>query len=301
MLEDTGATVARTSLSWTGVENDQGKFNWYGSDQLYQHLLDRGIRPIWVLIDAPCWAQSNPQACNNGKSELHPDVGHYDDFADFAVEAAQRYPQSYAFEVWNEPNYPLYWGGAPEPNDYAKMLKTVGDALHQQVPGTTVVSGGLSPHSDNDTSGAIGFRDFLISMFENGAVQSADAIGIHPYPGVGPNEDYIADVRVYLGKIQNVMQRYNATSIPLWATEFGVSTTGDISFTEDQQAKALTDLYDLFRHVAGIQLAVVHRFVEAPSLGGREAGFGVLNQNLSPKPAYCALIRAREVSPPAEC
>ena len=117
------------------------------------------------------------------------------------------------------------------------MLKTVGDALHQEVPGTTVVSAGLSPHSDNDTSGSIGFRDFLISMFENGAVASADAIGIHPYPGVGPNEDYVGDVRVYLGKIQNVLDRYGASAVPLWATEFGASTTGDQAYTEDSRRR----------------------------------------------------------------
>ena len=275
-----------------------GQFNWYGSDQLYQHLLDRGIRPLWVLIDAPCWAQAQPQACTNGKSDLHPATAHYSDFADFAVSAAKRYPDSIAFEVWNEPNYPLYWGGPPEPNDYAKMLKTVGDGLHQQAPGTTVVSAGLSPHSDNDTSGSIGFRDFLISMFENGAVGSADAIGIHPYPGVGPSEDYVADVRVYLGKVQNVLARYNASSTPLWATEFGASTSGGQAFSEDQQAKALTDLYDLFRHVRGIQLAIVHSFVETPARAGREAGFGIVHPNLVPKPAYCALIKVRDVTAP---
>jgi hypothetical protein len=133
-------------------------------------------------------------------------------------------------------------------------------------------------------------------MFDSGSVSSADAIGIHPYPGVGPDEDYVADVRVYLGKIQNVLQRYNATSVPLWATEFGASTTGEHPFTEDQQAKALTDLYDLFRHVSGIQLAIVHRFVENPKLASREGGFGVVSENLVPKPAYCALIAARGVS-----
>ncbi len=296
MLQETGSQVARTSLAWRGVEADPGTYEWHGSDVLYENLLDRGIRPLWVLVDAPCWTQADPQACTNGKGNGRPDTDHYDEFAEFAVLAAKRYPDAIGFEVWNEPNYPVYWGGPPEPNEYSKMLKTVGDALHQQVPGTTVVSAGLSPHSDNDTSGSIGFRDFLISMFENGAVASADAIGIHPYPGVGPNEDYVGDVRVYLGKIQNVVDRYGAAAVPLWATEFGASTTGDQAYTEEQQAKALTDFYDLFRHVRGIQLAIVHRFVENPKLASREAGFGVVSDNLVPKPAYCALIRVREVS-----
>ena len=126
-------------------------------------------------------------------------------------QAAKRYPESIGFEVWNEPNYPLYWGGPPEPNDYAKMLKTVGGAIHQDAPGTTVVSAGLSPHSDNDNSGSIGFRDFLISMFENGAVARRPTRSASTrIPGVGPSEDYVGDVRVYLGKIQNVLARYNA-------------------------------------------------------------------------------------------
>ncbi len=81
-------------------------------------------------------------------------------------------------------------------------------------------------------------------------------------------------MRVYLGKVQNVMQRYNASSMPLWATEFGASTTGDNSFTEDQQAKALTDLYDLFRHVAGIELAIVHASSRAASSAAVRPGSG---------------------------
>ena len=45
-------------------------------------------------------------------------------------------------------------------------------------------------------------------------------------------------------------------------------------------------------------MAIVHRFVENPDLGGREGGFGVVSKNLVPKPAYCALVVAREVTSP---
>ncbi|MDX6581834.1 MAG: polysaccharide biosynthesis protein PslG [Solirubrobacterales bacterium] len=296
LLDDSGADVARTSLPWGGVEPTKGASNWYGSDVLYQRLLDRGIKPLWVLIGTPCFAQADPAGCASGDDQLHPSPAYYDEMAQFAVTAAKRYPQSAGFEVWNEPNYPKYWGGPPDPAAYSEMLKTVADALHDQVPGMTVVSGGLSPHSDGDTSGAIGFRDFLIDMYERGAAQKADAIGIHPYPGVGPGEDYLTDVRVYLGKIENVMDRYNDSSRPLWATEFGVSTAGDTAFSPEAAGQAITELLDMFRHIRGIQLAIVHRFVENPALGGREAGFGMLNKNLTPKPAFCDLAALRGYS-----
>jgi hypothetical protein len=296
LLQDTGSEVARTSLPWAGVEPTKGTFNWYGSDVLYSRLLARGIQPLWVLIGAPCYAQQNPVDCAAGDNQLHPSPQAYDQMAEFAVTAAKRYPESIGFEVWNEPNYPKYWGGPPQPADYAAMLKTVGDALHAQAPGMTVVSAGLSPHSDGDTSGSVGFRDFLIEMYERGAIQSADAIGIHPYPGVGPGEDYLGDVRVYLGKIQNVMDRYGDSARPLWATEFGASTSGDKAFSPEASGQAIGELLQMFQRIRGIQLAIVHRFVEEPGLGGREGGFGVLNKNLTRKPAFCILASVRGVA-----
>ena len=139
-------------------------------------------------------------------------------------------------------------------------------------------------------------------MYERGAAQKADAIGIHPYPGVGPGDDYLGDVRVYLGKVQNVMDRYGDGSRPLWATEFGASTAGDQRLQPARRRGMRSSrCCEMFRRIRGIQVAIVHRFVEEPALAGREAGFGVLNKNLSPKPAFCDLAAARAVAVPGVC
>ena len=186
MLEDSGATVARTSLAWRGVEGEQGKFNWYGSDQLYQHLLDRGIRPLWVLIDAPCWAQAEPAGMRQRQGQLHPDVAPLRRLRRFRGRSRQALPAVGRLRGLERAQLPAVLGRPAGAQRLREDAEDDRHALHEQVPGATVVSAGLSPHSDNDTSGSIGFRDFLISMFENGAAQKADAIGIHPYPGVGP-------------------------------------------------------------------------------------------------------------------
>ena len=301
LLDRTQSQVARTTLAWGGVEPTRGAANWRGTDVLYDRLMARGIRPLWVMIGAPCFAQQNPGACAAGDNRLHPKPQYYDELAEFAVTAARRYPNSIGFEVWNEPNYPKYWGGPPEPGDYAQMLKAVADELHSKVPGMAVVSAGLSPHADTDTSGSMGFRNFLIEMYERGAAQKADAIGIHPYPGVGPGQDYLGDVRVYLGKIQNVMDRYDDGQSPLWATEFGASTTGERAFDPQTAGRAVSELLEMFPRIRGIELALVHRFVEAPALPGREGGFGVLSKDLTPKPAFCDLAAVRGVSIPDVC
>lgn len=288
MAAETGSQVARTGVSWAGVEPERGAYNWWSLDRMYERLLERGQRPLWALMVAPCWAQGDPGRCDTA----HPAPRHYDAYADFAVKVAQRYPQSAGIEVWNEPNYPRFWGGWPDAELYSKMLKQTADAIHAQAPGMPVVSGGLSPHADSDRN-AIGFSNFLDAMYRHGGAQAADAIGIHPYPGVGPSQDYIGDVRVYLGKVQRVLAKHGDSATPLWATEFGVSTTGPHAFDAGHQARAIIELYELFRRVHKIDLAIVHRFVEDPGLAGREAGFGVVSENFVPKPAYCALAAVR--------
>jgi polysaccharide biosynthesis protein PslG len=301
LLARSKAQVLRTALPWGSVEPVRGAADWQGSDALYERLQARGIRPLWVLSMAPCFAQRSPGPCLDGENELHPTPQYYDELAQFAVTAARRYPNSIGFEVWNEPNDPRFWGGPPEPGAYAEMLKTVADALHSKVPGTTVVSAGLSPHADTNTSGSIGARNFLVEMYERGAAPKADAIGIHPYPGVGPGEDYVDDVRVHLGKVQNVMDHYQDGQRPLWATEFGASTAGEHPFDPEAAGRAVSELLQMFRRIRGIELALVHRFVEVPGLPGREGGFGVLSKDLVPKPAYCQLAAARGVSIPGVC
>ena len=79
-------------------------------------------------------------------------------------------------------------------------------------------------------------------------------------------------------------------------TETGVSNNGDESFNPDQQADALAKMYTLFRRIAHpIPVVVFHRFIDQPgSPRIKEQGYGVINGNGSPKPAYCAVAAARD-------
>jgi hypothetical protein len=49
--------------------------------------------------------------------------------------------------------------------------------------------------------------------------------------------------------------------------------------------------------VAGIELALAHRFVEDGAIGLAADPFGVLDRDLDPKPAYCELARVRGFAP----
>lgn len=285
-----GANVLRTGLFWDAVERNPGSFDWSTFDSLYAQFLSQGIRPLWVLYSAPCWAQA--KKCKQGG---HPTPEHYDEFAAFAAAAAQRYPEALGLEVWNEPNYDIYWGGKADPQSYGRMVATVAPAVHAANSAMPVVTAGLSPHIKSDRD-AMAYKKFLRRSYATGGPQLADAIGAHPYPNRRYNKDFLGNVRTHLFRYDSVMGQNGDAAKPIWVTEAGISTAGKEAFTSQHQADGLARMYTQFRRIDNVPVVVLHRFVDQPgSPRAGERGYGVLNGNGSRKPAYCALAAARGV------
>jgi polysaccharide biosynthesis protein PslG len=291
LISGTGANIARQGLFWDAVERDPGTgYDWSEMDAIYHGFLARGIRPLWVLYAAPCWAQSG--SCRTG---AHPAEQFYDEFAAFAAAAANRYPEAVGFEIWNEPNYRIYWGGDPDPESYARMIQAVAPAIKAADPTVPVLTAGLSPHIDTEAN-AMAYAEFLRRVYDSGAPGYTDAIGAHPYPNRRYSEDYLGNIRVNLYRTFDIMQSHGEASKPIWVTETGVSNAGDESFTPDQQAEALAKIYELIRLVDhDIPVVVFHRFSDQPGHPRvDERGYGVVTGSGQPKPAYCAVAAARE-------
>jgi polysaccharide biosynthesis protein PslG len=290
LLAGGGGEIARTGMFWDAVEPlDPLGRNWPTFDAIYAQMLSRGIRPLWVLQAAPCWAQSG--SCDAGS---HPAPEHYDEFADFAVRVAERYPQSLGLEVWNEPNYRPYWHGDPDPQAYGEMFDVVESAVHEAKPNMSVITAGLSPSISNDGD-AMAYEGFLRQAYQTGGLSGADAIGAHPYPNRRYIEDYLGNVRINLFRYLRVMNEFGDGAKPIWVTETGTSTEGDDGMNADQQADALAKMYTQFRRIENIPVVIFHRFVDqAGAAKINERGFGVVNAGGAPKPAYCSVAAARE-------
>lgn len=286
-----GANVARTGLFWDAVERNPGSFDWGTFDGLYSQMLSQGIRPLWVLYSAPCWAQA--KKCKQGG---HPSAEHFDEFAAFAAQAAQRYPEALGLEVWNEPNYDSFWGGDADPQSYGQMVAAVAPAIHSANPEMSVVTAGLSPHINSEKD-AMAYKKFLRRAYATGGPQLADAIGAHPYPNRLPNQDYLGNVRTNLFRYESVMGQNGDADKPIWVTETGISTAGKEAFSPEQQADGLARMYSQFRRIENVPVVIFHRFVDQPgSPREGERGYGVLSGDGGRKPAYCALAAVREVS-----
>ncbi len=248
----------RLAACWCQIELQPGVF---GGD--YERKIRtnvdaahaHGLRVLLILWGTPAWhgwRLSTP---------ARPEV-----FASFAEYAAWAFEPD-AWEVWNEPDYRLFWRGTPE--QYGRLLAAAYPPLH--ATGKPVLFGGLAHNEPG----------WLRRAMRAGA--RFDAIAAHPYPSRHDATPERALRR--LEPLHHVVPRAS-----VWITELGWSTyPGGV--TERQQAAFVIRTLRLLRE----RYAYVRRvffYVERDDRGGGWLrNLGLLRHDLSEKPALRALRR----------
>lgn len=293
LLPGSGSDTIRLRLSWSAIEPQPGQFDWSRFDGLYSQLLSVGIRPLWVLVEAPCWAGDARIPCDPAASAGAPGPDHAADFAAFAAAVALRYPESLGLEVGNEVNDATFWPNGQDPVGYAALLRATGAAVDAVDPDLPVVAGGLAPF-EQPGDGEVPWRTYLGVMIENGGLDGADAVAFHPYAELDRGEDPGAAVGALVDKVRAFLDDRDAADVPLWITEVGLSTAAKPPISPTAQASGLVSILEQLG-ARGIPVVIVHRLVDQASAQfPLEAGFGVVGADgRTLKPAYCALAAAR--------
>ena len=291
-----GADVARRRLSWVEIERTPDSFDWAAYDAIYDELLAAGMRPLWILVDAPCWSRVPDPTCVDPAPGRAPGVEAAGDLASFLAAAAERYPESAGFEIGNEVNDERFWSGGVNPNDYAALLGAAADAIHAVDPEMPVVASGLAPFEEAGP-GRLPWRLFVRSIVNAGVHERIDAFAFHPYPPAG-STDVPAAVELELAAFEDYVARKAGPEIPVWVTEIGVSTVGPEAPTPELQA---LELVGILRRLSarGTPITILHRLRDAEpgAVPGfpLEPGFGVvLADGVTRKPAYCAIAAERD-------
>lgn len=300
-LKAGGAQVARVGLNWKALqpnapqpnENPQTAWSWSGFDSIAASLKSVGVRPVWTLTDSPCWATPS---CG-GESNA-PSAANIPDYAKAAAEVAKRYPESAAIEVWQEPNGVKFWGATPDPQRFSAMVGQAADAVAATGTGVPVTSGGLAPGAASPDK--LVFDEFIRQAVAAGGIKKAAGIGFHavtevPFSsGNDPTTGYLGRLRIQVKQIEDALASGGSTQ-PIVLTQLSYST---VSYTEAQQAEALTSSLAVASKLASVPTVIVSRLFDNGD-GSKVSGFGVLNPNGTPKPAYCQL--ATQVGAPSAC
>ena len=292
-LGDAGAGFIRNDLAWATVEQTAGVYDFAatGYDELVAAAEANGLTMLFIL-DYGNRLYGPPQA-------VLSDAGRTA-FAAFATAAAHRYGgRGHRWEIWNEPNLPQFWSGdgeLPDPVQYARLVDAAVPALRAADPQGIILAGATFMALPNviPLIGGVEGLDFLQRLFATDVLAQVDGITVHCYRAEPPET-----VAVTVDRIRQLMSAAGRT-LPLWSGEWGYSTydpsapatgvnyipaVGLEQQASDAARMALTN-YEL-----GLAGTVWYddRDARTPSPGNIEDHFGLMQFDLTPKPAYHAL------------
>lgn len=300
-VQQAGADVTRAVISWQVVEPEPGQFDFSAYDALVEQFRAVGTRPLWVLADAPCWAQSKDVAAceSRGFEPRPPRRNAYDEWARFAALVAHRYQDTVAIEAWNEANLDNFWMPRPNPARAAEVTAwaNFGVDYSNSINGTEIPTlfGGSAPlYETIPEKREIAYDEFLREAYEEIPGGYWDGVAIHPFPRFKARKGYLDDIEEHLDAIRVVLFDARAIGTPIWVTEVGLSTAGPFPYSLEDQARGLKRIYRLLKRMPDVPVVVVHRLIDGPKkLETAESGWGVVQRDLTPKPALCSLATVR--------
>jgi polysaccharide biosynthesis protein PslG len=301
LVQGTGADTTRAVLSWRVVEKTPGEYDWSAYDRLAEQFRAVGTRPLWVLADAPCWAwtSSETRCAIKGGEPRPPKRSRYDEWALFAAHVAYRYPDAVAIESWNEANLDNFFRPRPDPVKAAWLAYWANAGVDYAATLTgsdiPVLFGGSAPlYETIPEKREIAYDEFLRAAYDEIPGGAWDGVAMHPFPRFKAREDYLQDIEEHLDAVRAALFDSRASGTPIWVTEVGLSTAGPFPYSQEDQAEGLRTIYRALDAMPDVTSVIVHRLIDGPkSLKTAESGWGVVQRNLTPKPALCALTVAR--------
>ena len=281
----TGASWFRVLIPWTQIETAKGQYDWGQTDLVVNAATARGLKVLGVIAYSPDWARP-------AGSYFTTPPDNAADYADFSKAVVQRYAGRVSnWQLWNEPNLPLFFGGTPHNAPrYTDLVKAAYPAIKSVQPNSTVVLAGFSRLPGDESPPA-----FLEKMYAAGAKGSFDAAAAHPYvfpTGLAANpENGFSD----LAALHDVMAGNGDGGKRIWMTEFGAPTSeGGDGVSQQEQAKQITDVLAAVANLPYSGPAFIYsiRDTDTANRGDRESNFGaLLTSDYQPKFAASVLAR----------
>jgi hypothetical protein len=284
--------IAATQARWLRIDFDWSviqaggptAYDWTRVDPIVEGARLRHLSIIALVTYTPGWAR--PPGSPDKNPPTDPD-----DFARFVSTAAQRYTPAgvTTWEIWNEPNVSTFWYPRPDPEGYTALLVRASAAIRAVDENATIITGGLSPASDNTSGSQIDGHTFLSRVYAAGGGHAFDAVGLHPY-SFPQLPDFPADYNTFLSApaLYQLMVDHGDAAKRVWGTEIGAPTEGgNGSVTEAVQAQILAQAYHRWSAWPFTGPLIWFSFVDAGvDPGNRDDHYGLLAADGREKPAF---------------
>jgi hypothetical protein len=302
-----GIGLIRQAFDWASVERSPGKFDFTALDSWVEATARHHIVALPVLIHAPDFHSSAPRS--GAQRGFYP-PRHPSDLGTFGAAAARRYgPKGYfwrrhrdvprmpirAWQVWNEPNLPVYWRNRPNARAYVRLLAATGRAIKRVDPHAEILSAGIPDY------GTVGgsLTSFVTAIYRAGGRSAFDTLAVHPYAR-SPRA-----LQAKLKTVRRIMDHFGDRRATMWVTEFGWADQAPSGGNQryvvgaDGQAQNVASAIALLgrdRRRLKVRGFVLYNWHDEPTYPG---GFdywglhtGLLTLNGDPKPARDAFAAA---------
>jgi hypothetical protein len=212
----------RIPIYWMNCEPQPGVLELDALDEIVGKAVDAGIRVLPFVYGSPAWIAPDPSWPPLAKADraawagfLRLLVRRYGPGGEFWAGRASKQPIR-RWQLWNEPNFPVFWSPRPSSVGYARLLSTGARAIRSEDPRARIVLAGLAPIERQPLP-----WDFLRELYAvRGFAQSFDIVGLHPYSASLRSLSYQVE------QTRAVMREAGDGAKPLEITEFGVASAG---------------------------------------------------------------------------
>ncbi len=140
-----GVRLIRQTFDWASVEIAPGRYDFRRLDGLMEATSRRRIAVLPILFNPPAFRSSAPRG--TARRGTYPPA-HPRDLGIFGAVLVRRYGPRGSFwrqrpglrrspitawQVWNEPNLPVYWPEAPDAGEYTELLRETARELKRAV------------------------------------------------------------------------------------------------------------------------------------------------------------------------
>ncbi|HPO14868.1 MAG TPA: family 1 glycosylhydrolase [Candidatus Hydrogenedentes bacterium] len=253
LAQAAGVKWSREEFSWASTEPQRGTFDFHYYDQVVDTAHRHGISVYGLLSYWSTWTNAYTEEGVN-------------DFAVWARAVVHHFKDRIKhWEVYNEPNI-FFWSGPKEL--YPVLVKKCYEAIKAEDPEAQVLA--------ISTAGVD--KKFIRQCLNAGA--PFDILTIHPYRQHLAEESFIREMQSTAKLVGNR---------PVWITEMGWSThVGNVD--ERKQALLLARAYLSAVASGAVQNISWYDFRnDGHDPFYFESNFGVVREDMTPKPAYRAL------------
>jgi hypothetical protein len=287
----------RLAVTWSEVEPRRGEYDFAGLDRVFAEAAANGTRVMPQLGGAPAWSTASPappplggSALAEWRGFLRALVERYGSGGQFWRGRGQRLPVR-QWQVWNEPNFILYWPPRPSPRGYVRLLHASAATIRAADPQAQIVAAAVAPIEHT-------YRPwvFLRRMYQvPGFKRDFDVAAVHPYSATTAGVEYV------IRRIRKVMAQAGDGGKPLLLSEVGVASDAERPTAFDQgpqgQAQFLERTFSrLLAERRRWRIAGAYWFTWEDAAGFESScSFcqyaGLFDRGGDPKPAWWALRR----------